>query len=251
MSIQPSNARDWSVDSDVIPFAEIDSNLIHIHNVRDFNYRAVDDFDIKYMDKTYDLNNLDSLYFMVEPFGDFQGPAHTLLSFGFGDEYLAVSVEIRKEKGEKYSAVKGLFRQYELMYVFGTETDLIKLRSNYRKDDVYLYPIKASEERMRNLFLRVVEDANDLYQNPTFYNTITNTCTTNIVKHINSMEPGKIPFSYKILLPGYSDELAYDLGLIDTELDFETAKIYYQINELSEKYADSEDYSSKIRKEII
>jgi hypothetical protein len=118
----------------------------------------------------------------VEPFSGIPGSAHTLLSFEFeNDIFVAISVEIRKEKGESYHPAKGLFDQYELMYVIGDEKDLIKLRANYRKDTVFLYPIKAEVEDIRSLFLDMIARTNKLKEKPEFYNTLTNTCTTNIV----------------------------------------------------------------------
>ena len=177
---------------------------------------------------------------IVEPFDDWKGPAHTLLSFGFegesGVEYVAISVEIRKEEGEEFSPWRGLVREYELMYVIGSEDDVIKVRTNFRKDDTYLYPIATDKEKMQWLFLSMLERANELKEQPEFYNTLTSTCTTNIVDHVNDMVEGRIPFSYKVLLPGYSDELAYDLGLIDTDLSFEEAQDKFRIDELAQEY---------------
>jgi len=185
---------------------------------------------------------------MVEPFsGHGLGAAHTLLSFGFVDEYVAISVEIRKEKGEKFSPLKGLFRNYELMYVIGDERDLIKLRSNYRRDTVYLYRINTTAERMQFVFLDMLERINEIRYEPEFYNTLTNTCTTNIVRHVNTIVPGRITLSYKVLMPAYSDELAYDLGLIVTNSSFEETREHYKINEEALLYADDPLFSVKIR----
>ena len=104
---------------------------MRIHNIRNFAYAPDSRYTPAYYDKTFDLRKLDSVWFIVEHFGDWKGPAHTFLSFGFGEQdYVAVSVEIRKEKGENYSPLKGLLKRYELTYVIGDERDLIKLRTN-------------------------------------------------------------------------------------------------------------------------
>jgi len=97
----PSNERDWTLDQTIMPYAEIEGDLVHIYNIRNFTYKTTKDYTISYYNKTYDLGKVDSLWYMVEPFSGWKGPAHTFLSFGFGDEYVAISVEIRKEKGEK------------------------------------------------------------------------------------------------------------------------------------------------------
>ena len=176
------------------------------------------------------------------------GAAHAFLSFGFeNDEYVAVSIEIRKEKGETFSAYKGLLQQYELMYVLADERDVVKLRSNYRKDQVYVYPIRTSKEKARAVFVSMLERTNKLHEKPEFYNTFTNTCTTNIMRHANEISPGRIPFRLEVLFPANSDKLAYTLGLIDTDLSFEEARKKFNINERALKYADSPDFSVKIR----
>ena len=248
-SIRPSNQRNWTRDQELLPVARIEGNLVHVQNIRNIRYKTTTDYDVAYYDKTFDLDRLESLWFVVEPFGEMKGPAHTLMSFGFaGPEYLAISVELRKEVGEEFSPWLGLLRRYELMYVVGDERDLIKLRSNYRGDNVYLYPVRAPRERIREMFVGMLRRANRLREDPEFYNTLTSSCTTNIVDHVNDIAPGRVPtFSFKVLLPGHSDRLAYDLGLIDTKLPFEQIRERFGINERALKYADSPDFSVRIR----
>jgi len=191
------------------------------------------------------------VWYIVEPFSGIPCSAHTFLSFEFeNDQFVSISVEIRKEKGETYDPIKGLFNKYELMYVIADERDVIKLRTNYRKDLVYVYPAKTTKEKTQTLFLDMIQRANSLRDNPEFYNTITNTCTTNIVSHINKITPDRVPFfNLRILLPANSDKLAYELGLIDTNLSFEDARTLYYINDRAMKYADDPDFSVKIRQE--
>lgn len=164
-----------------------------------------------------------------------------------GGEYVAISVEIRKEKGESFSPIKGLFRQYEIVYVVADESDVIKLRTNYRKDDVFLYPVQTSKENMQKLFVSILERANKLAVEPEFYNTLTNTCTTNLVSHVNEIVPGRVPFSYKILMPAYSDELAQNIGLVDSSIPIEELRAKYHINNNAMTYADDPLFSQKIR----
>ena len=244
--VRPSNDRDWSVDQSVLPYAEFAGPLVTIHHVRNFRYQTVDHYAPAWYDRTYDLRQLDGAWFVVEPFGSFAGAAHTFVTFGFANgDYVAISIEIRKEKGEEFSALKGLLRQYEVMYVVGDELDLIRLRTNYRKDAVYLYPIRTTPERRQAIFASMLRRANELRSHPEFYNTLTNTCTTNLVRHVNEIVPGRIPLRPGVLLPGYSDRLAYDLGLIDTPLPFEEARRRFRINEKAE--GPEEGFSERIR----
>ncbi len=263
----PLNTRDWSIDQSVLPYAEISatsSNLIHIKNIRNYSYTSTSEYTPNYYDKTFDLSKLKKVYYIVEPFTGFKGSAHTFLSFEFesvasttvsstnsiatSNDFLTVSVEIRKEKGESFSALKGLFNQYEIMYVLADERDAVKLRTNFRKDDVYVYPVKTTKEKASALFLDIIERVNTLHTTPEFYNTAYNTCTTNIMRHANTITPSKIPLSYKVLLPAYSDELAFDLGMIDTTAQsLEEARSKYKINEKALLYADDVDFSNKIR----
>lgn len=247
--VRPSLTRNWNADMKVLARSEFKDNLVSITNIRNNNYRSTTDYDVRYYDKTFDLNKLDSVWYMVEPFsGHGAGAAHTLVSFGFTDgSYVSISVEIRKEVGEKFGAVSGLLRQFELVYVVADERDVIKLRSNYRHDKVYLYPVKTTKENMQKLFVSMLERGNKLATEPEFYNTLTSTCTTNIVSHVNDIVPGRVPFSLKVLMPAYSDELAYKIGLIDNTKPLEEMHAKYLINDRAEKWADSAEFSKRIR----
>lgn len=247
--VRPSLTRDWSPDQAVLAHADISSTTVAITRIRNINYRTTTDYDVQYYDKTFDLNKIQSVWYMVEPFSGYgAGAAHTLVSFGFaGGDYVAISAEIRKEKGESFSAIKGLFRQYELIYVIADERDVIKLRSNYRKDDVFLYPVKTTKANIQKLFISMLTRANKLATQPEFYNTLTNTCATNIMAHVNEIAPGRIPLSYKVLMPGYSDELARKIGLIDNTLSIEELRAKYRINDKAVKYADDPLFSERIR----
>lgn len=246
--VQPSKERDWTLDQSKLPVAQFAGDRVTVRNIRNFTYRSETDYTPAWYDRTFDLNKLESAWFVVEPFGK-GGAAHTFVSFGFGgNDFVAISVEIRKEKGESFSPLKGLMRQYELMYVVGDERDLIKLRTNHRKDVVYLYPVETTRAKMRKMFVAMLERANELEREPEFYNTATNTCTTNLVRHVNDITTGRVPFSMATLLPASSDRLAYDLGLIRTKLPFEQARAAFQINALAERYAEDPEFSLRIRK---
>lgn len=245
---RPSLSREWTADQKVLARAEFNGPLVIVRNVRDFDYRTTEDYTPRYYDRTYDLRQLDSVWFVVEPFGEFAGAAHTFVTFGFANgDYVGISVEIRKERGESFSPWRGLMRQYEIAYVIGSESDLIGLRTNHRKDKVYLYPVRATQDAMREMFVGMLKRANDLQEHPEFYNTLTNTCTTNLVRHVNTIAAGKVPLRPAVLFPGYSDRLAYELGLIDTSVPLEQLRQRYYITDLAQAADDAPDFSAKIR----
>ncbi len=249
----PSLERNWNTDQKVLAEIQFEGNLIRVKNARNFDYQSTDDFVPSYYDAIYDIEKLTRAWYIIEPFGEKDGPAHTMLSFDFSDgQHVAVSAEIRKEVGESFDAVKGLLRQYEIVYMVGHERDLIRLRSNYRKDTVIMYPLKIQPQNLPKLFISVMERAKKLAEEPEWYNTITNTCATAIQDHANFLlsEDKKISWSKQILLPKYSDEIAYNLGLLDTRLSLEDAREYYTINERAMKANQDENFSQKIRPEI-
>lgn len=246
---EPSNNRDWNLDQEILSYAKIEDNLIKIYNIRNFTYENETSYNINYYNKTFNIDKIKNVYYIVEPFSSFEGLAHTFLSFEFEDNnFVSISVEIRKEVGESFSPFKGILNKYEVMYVIGDERDLIKLRTNYRNDPVYLYPINTHKFKIQKLFISMINRTNYLYETPEFYNTIFNTCTTNILDHVNLLREEKISYSSKILFPGYSDKILFETDLINSNLSFEEAKKYYLINDLALEFGNSNNFSIKIRK---
>jgi hypothetical protein len=240
-AIRPSNLRNWSSDQAVVPTAEFDGDRVTIRHVRSCRYLDEDAYLVDHYDKTFSLTDVRTVDFLVCPFADTPAIAHTMLSFGIEDErgevdYLVASVEIRKEEGEEYSAWKGSARQYELMYVLADEEDAIDARANRRGEDVYLYRSTATPGQARDLFVDVLRRANKLSQEPEFYDTLTNNCTLNIVRHINRLYPDRVAYDYRVLLPGHSDRLAYDLGLIERHGSFAETKARAHINDLAQRH---------------
>ena len=245
---RPRTDRDWEPDMAAQPVIEVTGSRVSIQGVRDIHYPSAHEFDIHTVDRVFDLDKLRTVDFMVERFSSLDGLAHTLLTFGFeGGEFVAISVELRREAGESFNPVAGIYRQYELMYVIGTERDLIALRTNVRKSRVWLFPIRATPTRLRQLFVNMLARAAALQKAPEFYNTLTNSCTTNIVDHVHQLVPGRVPASLRIALPGYAGSLAYELGLIDTDLSFEEAEVHYRIDEKGQAGGDGPGYSERIR----
>jgi hypothetical protein len=244
-----STERNWTPDQAVMPSFEVNGRELVVHGIRNAVYRSESDFDVRWEERRYDLDALETVWFVVEPFGTWKGPAHTFVSFGFaGGEYLAVSVEIRKEVGESFSVWRGLIGDFELMYVLGDERDLIHLRAAHRRDEVYLYPIRAERPQVERMLLGMLERANSLRSSPELYNTITNNCTSNLVRHVNDIAPDRVPYGFETVLPGYADELAYELGLIDTDLPFERARERFRVDLRAREWDGVGDYSQLIRR---
>jgi hypothetical protein len=243
----PSNNRDWAVDQRSLPSIRFVGDTVFIDAIRNFSYTSTSEYTPSYYNKRIDLNTVKSVDFIVEPFGSI-GAAHIFLSFGFDDgSYLAISVEIRKEIGESFSALKGVLRQYELMYVIADEHDVIDLRTNHRKDTVYLYPAVVTREDARALFVHMLTRAQKLEEKPEFYNTLMSNCTTNIVDHINTLRDEPLSWDYRMLFPEDSDVLAKELELIAPDMTIEEARAKYRINEKAEQFMDDPLFSQRIR----
>ena len=251
--VAPSNVRTWEPDQAQLSYAEFRGSQIVAHNVRNCHYFDADTFVVNYEDRVYDLNDLRAVDFFMAPFAGMPRLAHTMLSFEFAPkgkppEYLAVSIEIRKELGETYSAWKGSARQYELMYVLADERDVVQLRTNHRGEDVYRYRTTATPEQTRLLLVDVLTRTNELASRPEFYDTFRNNCTTNLVRHVNRIQPSRLPYDYRVLLPGYSDQLAFDEGLLVPHGTFEETKVQAYLNVRAVAAANRADFSQAIRR---
>lgn len=230
---KPSHSRDWVAGFDVFPHIEINDNEITIKNLRDWTYEKDKVTGFNYKTETYNPNNLTQAYFLVEPFSKWDGIAHTYFVFEFSDkEPIAFSVEARREKDEKYSALLGFFNQYELIYIWGTEKDLQDQRIVMQGNDIYKYPLIISNENTQKLFVHLAEKTQELEENPQFYNTISKNCTNILADFANDIAPNHdaIPSHYARYFPGYSDELLYKLGYIPNDKPLKEIKEMYYVN---------------------
>lgn len=245
-SIPPRNDRDWQPDVARTPTAERQGSVVTVRDVRDFDYRTETDFTERWEERRYDLDRVVGLDLFVI----YWGPtlyAHTILSWGFEDSApLAASIETRKEKGESYSAVLGFFRQYELVYVLADERDVVRLRTNYRGEQVFLYRLATSRAGARALFEQYVGEANTLAREPAWYNAFTENCTTSIWRNVRAISPGS-PFDWRLLANGYLDQLAYERGLVDTSLPFAELRQRSDITERAKACGSRDDFSRCIR----
>ena len=249
VSPTPSNDRDWQPEVAVLPHATIKGDLVTVHNIRNFDYRTETDFTPAYYDRTFDLRRLDRVDLLAVYW---MGPAiaHIFLSFGFGDDHLPISIEVRKTRSKEYSTVAGFFRQYELIYIVADERDVIRVRTNYRKsppEQVYMFRVVGQVEDARRVFLDYIRDINELKKQPRFYNTLTTNCTTVIFAHAAAVNPHHIPLSWKILLSGYAPEYVYEQGRFDRSLPFEELKRRGHVNKAGQAADKSPDFSRLIR----
>lgn len=240
----------WRADMLILPYVEFRGDEIVLRNVRNCVYRTESDYDVRHYDMRFRLDAVRTVDFLVVPFKESDLLAHTMLSFGLDDgRHFIISVEARIGQDQDYSAVAGTTRQFPLMYIVGDERDLILLRARVRQVDVHLYRGRAEPQQVQDLLVDMLARVNKLQQQPEYYDTLTNNCTTNLVQHVNKLRPGRIPYDWRVLLPGHSDRLAYELGLLEVQGPFEVARASSRINELALAYANDPEFSKRIRRE--
>lgn len=232
---KPSNARNWTIDQQKLSTINFATSTVKIENIKNFSYINGDENQKQpgYLADVFEYSKVKDVWYFqndfVEPLG-----AHSFLTFEFEDnKYLSFSAEIRKEVGESYNPIRGLFNHYELQYMLVSEKDILTLRAGLREPAVFMYKLKLNENERINLFKHMLLRAQHVNENPEFYNTYSNACTTNIVYHLNEMlddnkKPGN---SWKVIFPKYSDQFLYEKNLIDTGLNFDEIKQSSRINE--------------------
>ncbi len=246
--IPASNDREWQPEVVNLPYATIQGDRITVHNIRNFDYRTETDFTPRWETRTYDLGKLDSID-LIAVYWAGKAIAHIMVSFGFeGKDYLAVSIETRKEKGESYSTLAGFFRQYELYYVVADERDVVRVRTTYRRpqEDVYIYRVSGPLGNLRRVFLDYIKSMNELRERPSYYNTLTTNCTTSILFHTR-MNPESPPLSWKILLSGYVPDYLYELGRLDTARPFAELERLSLVNARAHAADGAPAFSQRIR----
>jgi hypothetical protein len=250
--LRPSNNRKWSQNHAVLQTATFNENRVTVHNVRYSKYETEDRYTTQYYDAAFNLDEIQTIDMIVVPFRGAPRLAHVESSFGFADgRHLAMSIEARYEEGEKYDPLGAGLRQFELIYVFADERDMIRLGTDVHKNDVHIYRLKFEPNEVREMFVDALRRANKLAEKPEFYHPLTNSCVTNLIAHINKGRPKAVPKEYRTLLPGLMDHYVYDLKLVDTTAQsFQDAKENAKVNWLVEKYGDLEYFSAGIRQNM-
>jgi hypothetical protein len=243
-TLQPLQDRDWKPEVARTAFATLEGDVVTLHNVRNFEYRTEEDFTPHYETRRLDLKNLLGMDLFVNFWGS-PYMAHPIVSFDFGsDGHVCFSIETRPERDEQYSALGGLYRQFELIYVVADERDVIRLRTNYRKgEDTYLYRLKAPH--VRQGFLEYIRTLNELHESPRWYNAITDNCTSAIRQQRAAAD--RAPWDWRMLVNGFGEQLLYQRGSIDTSLPFPRLKQLSHINERAKAANDAPDFSARIR----
>jgi hypothetical protein len=249
LTIAPSNDRNWQADVDRTAWADIEGDRVTIHNVRNFDYRTETDYTPHWETRRYDLSQIRGADLFITFWGS-PWIAHPIVSFEFtGGDHVAFSIETRKEVGEEYSAFKGFFRQYELIYIIADERDVVRLRTNYRVgEEVYLYRTTETADAARAVFLDYLRSANQLHAQPAFYNAVTSNCTTNIRIHTKAAAGDKItPWNWRLLLNGKADAFAYEHGRFVGDVPFPALKEQAHINAAARAADSASDFSARIR----
>jgi hypothetical protein len=244
--IAPSNNRPWADDVAQMTTGVVDGDRVTLHNVRDFDWRTNTDYTQRWETRTYDLRHINSLD-MILSYWSMPAIAHVLISFGFDDgEHVVFSVEIRREKTESFSEIGGFFKEFELSVIACDERDVIRVRTNVRGEDDYLYRIRMPVDEIRSLFLAYVSQANDVARKPRFYNTVTANCTT-IIYHMAKRIVGHLPLDYRVLLSGYLPGYVYKVGGLDSRYPLEELRALGRITGRAKESDRSPSFSADIR----
>jgi hypothetical protein len=247
----PDPNQEWSTPHAQMPHVEVVGDKVHVHNVRNFTWHTATDYTPGYEHRVYDVSTLSSVYFVLSPLFYLEPAAHVWVGFGFSDgQHVAISVEARSVHGRPFHPVPSMFRQFQLIYVIGDERDVVGLRGLTHLGPVRFYPVRSTPERMRAVFLDMMERAHSLEQHPEFYNLFTNNCLNNITHHIRRLGGRELPSEVWLVLTGFSDRFAYDYGFLDTDLPFEKAREAYRIDEWMRSTTLDETFSQRLRETL-
>jgi hypothetical protein len=249
LSLRPSNVRDWRADVSRTARAELDGDRVTIYNFRNCDYSTETEYNNCWENRTVYLSQIRGVDLFLTNWGS-PYISHPILSFQFGDnEHVAFSIEARYQEGESYSAILGFFRQYELIFIAADERDVIRLRTNYRKDEeVYLYRSRVPPDTARSMFLTYIEYLNKLNDQPEWYNALTRNCTTALDRKLAEDTSNPHGRTYRTFLNGTLDELLYERGrLVTGDLPFPALKEREHINSAARAANQSPDFSALIR----
>ncbi len=246
LTLWPTNESDWQPDVAETAWADIQGDEVMLHNVRNCDYRTEIDYTPHWETRTVRLSQITGIDLAIDYWGS-PWIAHPIASFQFADAApLCFSIEIRKKLGQTYSTIGGLYRQFELIYIVADERDVIRLRTNYRNEDIYLYRTTISPAQARERFLEYIRSLNALRNKPRWYNAITTNCTTSIRTQHPPNE--RLPWDWRILLNGKGDEMMYERHLIVSGgLPFAELKARSLIDARARAADDSPDFSKLIR----
>ena len=243
----PLNNRDWAPEYAIPATVSYNDQAVTVHNVRDFSYRSETDAIPHYYDATFRLDDLDTVD-LVSSYWSGNAIAHIFITFGFRDgRHLAISIETRRQKRFPYSTIAGFFHHFELFYVVADERDLIGVRTDIRRERVYLYRLRMAPAARQALFLSYMNQIDKLSRDPEWYNTLTDNCTTGLLARADAAPGAK--YNWRIVLSGYAPAYAYKRGLLNTGLSFaELRQKSLIVRPAGSTITDS--YSQDIRKNL-
>jgi hypothetical protein len=247
--IPPSNDHIWADDVAQMTSGIVDGPRVTLQNVRNFDWRSDNDYTQRWETRQYNLDKLESVD-MIMSYWSGPAIAHMLVSFGFQNaDYVVFSVEIRPQKGEDFSEIGGFFKEFGLSIVVADERDVIRVRTNVRGEDDYLYRIHMPVSAMRSLFLAYIAQANTLEHAPRFYNTVTANCAT-LVYHMMKRIVSPLPLNYSLLLTGYLPEYVYRIGGLVPGHSFADLRERGRITDRAKAADSSPSFSTDIRRGI-
>ena len=250
---QPTNQGDWEYGMETLPHVTIDGDVVQVQHQRDFAWSTSGPVSSGYVDRSYDIRRLERVWFVEEPFtiapfSGFNGVAHTYFVFDFEDQPpVAISVEARRLRDQQYDVFRGLFNEYQLIYIWGTERDVSGLRAVQEKNHLYMYPVVGSIDSGRQLFLDLARTSQDLERRPRFYNSLTSNCTNELAKVANQAQPGAIPPNIGLILPGYADRELYGLGFLPHDAPYEAVRQRYAATDAIQATIDQPNFSQLLR----
>ena len=248
-SLVPTNDHPWADDVARTLHGTLDGERATLHEVRNFDWRSAEDYTPRWETRSYDLGTLGSLD-MIVSYWSSSAIAHVLLSFGFEDQgRLVFSVEIRREKTETYSEIGGFFKEFELIVIAADERDIVRLRTNIRRERTYLYRLRMTPAEIRALFLAYLAEANSLVNRPRFYHTLSGNCTILVYRMLRRIL-GPLPLSYRLWLSGYMPEYMYGVGRLDLRYPLEELRAMGYVSERGLAADQSPTYSADIRRGI-
>jgi hypothetical protein len=254
--LRPSNERVWEVGMEEPARVTIEGETVVIENVRDLRFRPDGTVQLERFPRRFDTTRIERVWFLDEPFvaapfTSLRGVAHTYFVFDFeAQEPLALSVEARRERGERFSAWRGLFNQFELIYVWSTEHDATVRRVVHQGNELYMYPLLISDEQAQRLFLQLAQTSQELEAEPRFYNTLTSNCTNELARVANQIRPGTIPNDIALVLPGYSVELLHRLGFIPNQVSVAELRRQHDISDFVREHSHKPEFSALLRQHL-
>jgi hypothetical protein len=246
LRLKPSHQRDWDPAVALMPRAVREGDVVTIENVRNFEYRSLDDFTPRYETRTYHLANLRGANIIFFNWG-IALMSHPVLVFDFGrDGYVCMSIEVRFRKGQRFSITRSLYRQQELIFLVADERDVILRRTKHgRPQEAHLYRFNATPEELRIAFLDYVAAINSLYETPRWYHGLFANCTTSFYRLPNSRRR----LDWRVLANGRLDRALYEDGRLDSTLPFPELRRIAYLNDVANS-APEAGFGDHIRREL-